>query len=210
MGLDMTAMYVMHDALRRELVHLARITTRVDEDPYRVLPTAAGWALFRTCLRVHHTAEDDVLWPPLRQTLAERPDELALLEAMEAEHTAIADVVATIDGILTTPETGMDRLGDLTDSLVTGLTGHLKHEEDQALPLVQAFATPAQWARFEQVHAQRIGPDAARVVPWLLDGATERTAITVLAALPPSGRTDYTTRWQPAVAALDRWRPDTA
>jgi hypothetical protein len=207
---DMTAMYAMHDAFRRELVHLARVTTRVDEDPHRVLPTAAGWALLRTCLRVHHTAEDDVLWPVLRHTLAERPDELALLEAMEAEHTAIADVVAVIDDVLAAPEARMDRLGDLTDSLATGVAGHLTHEEDEALPLVQAFATPAQWARFEEVHAQRIGPDATRIVPWLLDGASERTAITVLATLPAARRADYTARWRPAFAALDRWRPDTA
>lgn len=208
--LDMTAMYAMHDALRRELVHLARVTTRVDGDPYRVLGTAAGWALFTTCLRVHHTAEDDTLWPVLRRTLADRPGELALLEAIEAEHAAIAEVVAMIEDMLVTPETGLDRLGDLTDSLATGLAGHLKHEEDQALPLIQAFATPAQWAHFEEVHAQRIAPDIARVLPWLLNGATEQTATTVLAVLPASDRTGYTTRWQPAFAALDRWSPHTA
>ncbi|HEX6359292.1 hemerythrin domain-containing protein [Actinophytocola sp.] len=208
--LDMTSMYAMHDALRRELVQLARVTTRVDGDPYRVLHTAAGWALFTTCLRVHHSAEDDTLWPALRRTLADRPDELALLEAIEAEHAAIADVVAMIEDLLTTPETGLDRLGDLTDSLATGLAGHLKHEEDQALPLVQAFTTPAQWAHFGEVHAQRIAPDIARVLPWLLDGATEQTAATVLAVLPASGRTEYTTRWRPAFAALDRWSPNTA
>lgn len=207
---DMTAMYAMHDALRRELVHLARVTTRVDGDAYRVLCTAAGWALFTTCLRAHHTAEDDMLWPALRRTLAARPDELALLEVMEAEHAAIADVVAMIEDILTTPEVGLDRLGDLTDSLATGLAGHLKHEEDQALPLIQAFVTPAQWAHFGEVHAQRLGQDVVRILPWLLEGATEQTATAVLAALPASGRTDYTTRWQPAFAALDRWSQHTA
>jgi iron-sulfur cluster repair protein YtfE (RIC family) len=208
--LDMTAMYAMHDALRRELVQLARVTTRVDGDLCRVLRTAAGWALFTTCLRAHHSAEDDTLWPVLRRALAERPDELALLEAIEAEHAAIAEVVAMIEDILAAPDTGLGRLGDLTDSLVTGLTGHLRHEEDQALPLVGAFVTPAQWARFGEVHAQRLGQDVARILPWLLEGATEQTATAVLAALPASGRADYTTRWGPAFAALDRWSPHTA
>lgn len=208
--LDLTAMYAMHDALRREAAQLARVTARVDVDPHHVLRSAAGWALFTTCLRVHHSAEDDTLWPVLRRTLAERPDELALLAAIEAEHAAIAEVVAMIEDILATPAAGLDQLGDLTDALVTGLTGHLRHEEDQALPLIEAFATPAQWARFGEVHAQGIAPDIARVLPWLLDGATERTATTVLSALPASARTDYTARWQPAFAALDRWHPDTA
>ncbi|QKG18708.1 hypothetical protein ACTIVE_0342 [Actinomadura verrucosospora] len=70
------------------------------------------------------------------------------------------------------------------DALVTGLSGHLKHEEDQALPLIRAVAIPQQWAHFGQIHGQRIGPDAPRLLPWLLDGATEADAATMLAPLP--------------------------
>jgi hypothetical protein len=36
---DMTAMYAMHDALRRELGQIARVTARPDDDPKRVLRT---------------------------------------------------------------------------------------------------------------------------------------------------------------------------
>ena len=208
--LDMTAMYAMHDALRRELEHLARITTRADGSPAALLRTAAGWQLFTTSLHVHHTAEDDALWPALRRTLARRPDELALLEAMEAEHTAIDQVIEAIDAALADPDSGPDRLGDLTDSLFTGLTGHLKHEEDQALPLIQEFATPEQWAHFGQIHGQRIGPAAPRILPWLLDGATEQTVAALLAPLPEPARAAYAAQWQPAYAALDRWSPGTA
>lgn len=212
--LDMTAMYAMHDALRRELDHLARITTRVDGDPATLLRTAAGWKLFTASLHVHHTAEDDALWPALRRNLAERPDELALLEAMEAEHIAIDQVIAAIDAALTDPDSdsdsGPDRLGDLTDSLVTGLNGHLKHEEDQVLPLIHEVATPEQWAHFGQVHGQRIGPDAPRILPWLLDGATEQTVAAILAPLPEPARAAYAAQWQPAYAALARWSPGTA
>lgn len=209
-ALDVTAMYAMHDALRREVEHIARITTRVDGDPGIILRTAAGWQLFTRSLHVHHTAEDDALWPALRGTLARRPDELALLEAMEAEHTAIDGVIDAIDTVLTDPRAGLDRLGDLADSLVTGLTGHLKHEEDQALPLIQAFATPQQWAHFGQIHGQRIGPDAPRLLPWLLDGADERTVTTLLAPLPEPARAAYAAQWQPAYAAVDRWSANTA
>ncbi|MFD0902162.1 hemerythrin domain-containing protein [Actinomadura sediminis] len=203
--LDMTAMYAMHDALRRELEHLAKITARLDDDPRSLLRTAVGWELFTKSLHIHHTAEDDALWPALRESLAERPDDLALLEAMEAEHAAVDDVMAAIDTALSDPGAPVDRLGDLTDSLVTGLTAHLKHEEDQALPLIQAVATPQQWAHFGQVHGQRIGPDAPRLIPWLLEGATEETVATMLAPLPEPARAAYTTQWQPAYTALNRW-----
>ncbi|MFI6517942.1 hemerythrin domain-containing protein [Spirillospora sp. NPDC050679] len=203
--LDMTAMYAMHDALRRELEHLAKITARIDDDPGTLLRTAVGWELFTKSLHVHHTAEDDALWPALRGSLAERPDDLALLEAMEAEHAAVDDVIAAIDTALSDPGAPVDRLGDLTDSLVTGLTAHLRHEERQALPLIQAVATPQQWAHFGQVHGQRIGPDAPRLLPWLLEGASEQTVATMLAPLPEPARAAYTSQWQPAYTALNRW-----
>ncbi|WP_217370670.1 hypothetical protein [Nonomuraea antri] len=47
--LDMTTMYAMHDALRREAEHLARVTARVDGDPRAILRTATGVAS-RPCL----------------------------------------------------------------------------------------------------------------------------------------------------------------
>jgi hypothetical protein len=71
--LDMTMMYAMHDALRRELERIARITARPDDDPRHVLGTAVGWEIFKTYLRVHHTAEDDAVWPVMYRVLAGRP-----------------------------------------------------------------------------------------------------------------------------------------
>jgi hypothetical protein len=53
---DMTMMLVMHDALRRELERMARITAHTDDDPRRILQTALGWELFKNYLRVHHNA----------------------------------------------------------------------------------------------------------------------------------------------------------
>ncbi|UVS78458.1 hemerythrin domain-containing protein [Actinokineospora sp. UTMC 2448] len=202
--LDMTPMYAMHDALRRELEHLAKVTVRLD-DPRRVLRAAVGWELFRKSLHVHHTAEDDALWPALRRTLADRPDDLALLEAMEAEHAGVDQLIEAIDAQLADPEAPLNGLGDLVDSLVTGLSGHLRHEEAQALPLIQAVATPQQWAHFGQVHGQRIGPDAPRLLPWLLEGASDETVATMLAPLPEPARAAFTAQWRPAYAALDRW-----
>ena len=45
----------------------------------------AGSDAFRTQLDNHHSAEDDDLWPVLRQEL-EDPGELASVDAMVAEH----------------------------------------------------------------------------------------------------------------------------
>ncbi|MBO0883014.1 MAG: hemerythrin domain-containing protein, partial [Mycobacterium sp.] len=67
---DMTLMHTMHNSLRRELEHMAKVTARVDDDPRRIMANAVGWELFKKALHVHHTSEDEALWPAMRQHLA--------------------------------------------------------------------------------------------------------------------------------------------
>jgi hypothetical protein len=114
---DMTWMYTVHAALRRELERMARVTARADDDPVRVLRTAAGWEMFKSYLHVHHTAEDTMLWPPMRSALAAESEGMALLDAMEAEHATIDPLLDAIDAALLDRESGPQRLGELTDTL---------------------------------------------------------------------------------------------
>jgi hemerythrin-like domain-containing protein len=208
--LDLTAMYASHDALRRDLELLARTAARIDDDPRRILRTAAGWELFKKSLHLHHTAEDEGLWPAMRENAADRPDDLALLAAMESEHQSIDPLIEAIDVAVSDRESGPRPLGDLTDALAACLTGHLKHEEGEALPLIQAIVTEQHWQHFGQVNARLLGPDAPRILPWLLDGASERAVAAMLAALPEPVRLAYQNEWQPAYAALDHWGTGTA
>ncbi|GAA2800846.1 hemerythrin domain-containing protein [Kitasatospora aburaviensis] len=203
--IDLTVMYAMHDALRRELADLDRVTTAAHCDPRQVLATAAGWTLFKKALRAHHTAEDEALWPSLRQNLADRPRDLALLEVMEAEHAAIAKVIQAIDGALTDPGAGSLGLGELADALTRGLAGHLQHEEDAVLPLIPRALTAEQWGHFSRLHDQHIDGDAPLLMPWLLDGADESTAERLLSRLPAAAYAACTERWIPAYVVLDRW-----
>ncbi|MDL4818277.1 hemerythrin domain-containing protein [Actinomadura opuntiae] len=203
--LDMSSMYAFHDALRRELRHIAEVTERPDDDPRQVLATAVGWELFKKALHIHHTAEDDALWPAMRAALAGRPDDLALLDAMEAEHAAVDPAIDAVDAALADRETGPARLGELTDVLATALTAHLKHEEDEALALIDATLTEEQWRHFGQVSGQRVGADVSRIIPWMLDGASERATAAMLAPLPEPVRAAYANEWVPAYRALDLW-----
>ncbi|XNL82935.1 hemerythrin domain-containing protein [Actinomadura madurae] len=191
-------MYAMHDALRRELERLAKATARMGDDPRRVLAAAAGWELFKTALHAHHTAEDQALWPVLSKSLADRPDDLALLEAMEAEHAAIDPVIEAID-------TGTGPVADLVDALATNLTAHLAHEEKEAIPLMDATLTLEQFQNFGKVHGERVGPDAPRVIPWMLDGAGDAVVASLLGVAPPPVRAAYEGEWRPAYEALTLW-----
>src|SRR6185312_12737559 len=131
---DMTMMYTMHAALRRDLDRIARLTARPNDDPRHILRTAAGWQMFTSYLTIHHTAEDDLLWPPMRAALADDSDGVALLDAMEAE-------LAAIDAALADRESGPHRLGELTDALAVALRRHLDHEEAEGLALIDATLT---------------------------------------------------------------------
>jgi iron-sulfur cluster repair protein YtfE (RIC family) len=203
--LDMTMMYTMHDALRRELVRIARVTARTDDDHRRVLRAAVGWEMFKAYLRVHHTSEDAAVWPVMSQALAERSDDLALLDAMEAEHAAVDPLLDAIDAALADREAGLERLGDLLDALHAALTGHLVHEETEALPLIDATLTEQQWRHFGDLHGRRIGADAPRYLPWLLDGASPQRTAVVLGRLPEQLRVAYQDEWLPAYTRLDLW-----
>ncbi|GLZ09526.1 hypothetical protein Acsp03_69920 [Actinomadura sp. NBRC 104412] len=204
--LDMGPMYAFHGALRRDLEHLAKVTARTDDDPRRVLATAVGWELFKKALHVHHTAEDEALWPPLREAVADRPDDLALLKAMEDEHAAIDPIIESIDATLADREAASN-LGELTDSLTTALTAHLKHEEDEVLPLIQATLDLQQWRHFGEYSGRLVGPDASRIIPWMLDGADDHIVATMLAPLPEPARAAYRNEWVPAYQALNLWNP---
>jgi len=149
--LDLTLMVAFHDAFRRDLGHLAHTTSRhraqLDE-PARRRAVRTGWELFKTQLHMHHTGEDTDLWPRMRVHLAGRPDDLALLQAMEDEHGRIDPLLDAVDGALADRDHGHQRLADTVDALASELSGHLAHEERDTLPLLDRSLTQAEWRAF--------------------------------------------------------------
>ena len=202
---DMTMMYVFHDALRRDLERIVRLTEGTDDDPKHVLRTAAGWEMFTSYLHVHHSAEDDLLWPPMRDALGADSESIALLDAMEAEHAAIDPLLAAIDAALADRDTGPQRLGELTDALATALGAHLDHEEAEGLALIDATVTEQQWQAFGVEGGRRLGGDVQRFLPWVLDDVPPEITTKVVGMLPPPVQQAYRDEWQPTYAALTRW-----
>jgi hypothetical protein len=203
--LDMSMMFAMHDALRRELAQVGRVASRRDDDPATLLRAALGWELFKKFLTVHHQSEDDALWPPLRASVAGQPDRVALVDALEAEHAVIEPLLAAIDAAAADPDYGYQRFGDIIDELSAKLTAHLAHEEADGLPLIDASLTPQQWQHFAQVHSERNLPDAPRYMPWLLSQARPQILDAILGKFPPPFLATYREQWAPAYAALEIW-----
>jgi hemerythrin-like domain-containing protein len=203
---DMTMMLVIHDALRRDLESIARASAVAGDDPFRLHATHFGWELFKRFLTIHHTAEDDVLWPRLRARVADRPDDLALLDAMEQEHSRIEPLIAAIDAALTDPEGGSERLPGLVDGLVQEVREHLAHEERDALPLIGRVVTQEEWTRFGDESRNRVGMEAApRYLPWLLDGARPDRVDNVMGNVPPHLQELYRTVWRQQYVEQNPW-----
>jgi hypothetical protein len=198
--IDFTPMYASHDAFRRDLERLA---AAVAAGRAATPAVRAGWENFKHQLHIHHTAEDSELWPRTRERAAGRPRDLALLDAMEAEHSRIDPLLAAVDSALAD---GAPELPDLVRALGATLDDHLKHEEDSALPLLQDVLTPSDWAGFTGRMRKTQGlRGAALFVPWLVAGApaVDRTAF--LDALPPPVRVLNRLFWQSGYRRKGLW-----
>lgn len=162
--IDVFLMYVTHDAFRRDLERLAAAAAsgRTGNPGVR-----AGWENFKRQLHVHHTVEDNDLWPQLERAVADRPADLALVQQMKAEHAALDPVLDRVDeGIAAGARDLVQRVAALAEVL----GGHMKHEEESALPLIQEVLTLKDWGAFRGGMARMQGPKGAAVyVPWILD-----------------------------------------
>jgi hypothetical protein len=202
--LDMSVMLAIHDALRRDLQRVGRAAGRLDGDPGGLLRAALGWELFKKFLVVHHQVEDETLWPALRAAVAAHPGQAALADALEAEHAVIEPLLAAVDEAAGDP--GHGRFADVVDELITKLTAHLAHEEADGLALIDASLTPRQWQHFASVHGQRLLPDAAVYMPWLLSDTDPAAVEAIIGKFPPHLVTAFREQWAPAYAARDAWK----
>jgi len=234
---DLTIMIAAHDAFRRDLTRLARAAATADlTGPARRRSIAAGWDLFKRELHMHHTAEDEIIWPALRPRLAHSEAALSVLDAMEEEHERIDPLLAAVDaafaqrtsgdpadgaaGTAGTAGTaggavgaaeddwpGEDRLADVIDVLASTLTGHLRHEERDGLPLIGVALTAAEWRSAGFKIARRNGlSTGGEMFAWILDGTDVGAGrAAALGQLPPPLRLLYRTVWKPRYDKTPRW-----
>jgi Hemerythrin HHE cation binding domain len=220
---DLTIMIAAHDAFRRDLTRLARAAAAADlADPARRRPIEVGWDLFKRELHIHHTAEDEIIWPVLRPRLAHSEAALSVLDAMEEEHERIDPLLGAVDAAFAQRTSGGtaggaagvaddwpggDRLADVIDVLACTLTGHLGHEERDGLPLIGVALTAAEWRSVGFTIARRNGLSAGgEMFAWMLDGAGSGAGRSAaLGQLPPPLRLLYRVVWKPRYDKTPRW-----
>lgn len=157
---DMFMMYLMHHAFRRDLARFAMavpLTPVDDHATWRAL--AERWAKFAEILHKHHSGEDAGLWPFLLERADE--EERVVLLAMEAEHDRIDPQLESCRHLLAQlaqagPQQDRGRLrAQLSVRLAETrelLGHHLRHEESEAIAILQRHTTPEDWERIEEEH----------------------------------------------------------
>lgn len=174
---DMTGMYVMHHAFRRDLAAFAsavRATPLGDAATWRAL--TARWERFAATLHHHHTAEDTLYWPVLLTAVEARGTaaDVAEVRAMSEEHADIDPLVTAIgEGFLAVVDHPCEEHRNALDIRVTGLrevlAEHLRHEEGVVLPLVQRVMTHEEFQGVEKAIGRSYqGRDVPFIVGWAL------------------------------------------
>lgn len=216
---DLTGMYVMHHAFRRDLRRVrgaAAHTPLGDVAAWQAL--AAWWGRLGSYLHEHHAKEDEALWPLLleRVDAAGDTEGRALLEAMESEHAAIDPALEAV-GVLLDMLAGAAAAPQVREQLVLEadaaeqlLDAHLAHEETEAVALLQRHVDGEEWTRLERSRlAQKPGPrELLLFLPWIADELDEQVLAHLLGGAAPVrwllalGRRGYARRRAVAFAHL--------
>lgn len=100
-------------------------------------------------LHMHHTGEDEVLWPLLQVRAA---PSTALVETMQHQHGVVdsrTEAIREHEAAWTQDPTpaGGERLAQLVEDLASALFEHLELEEREILPLVTCHIAVDEWRK---------------------------------------------------------------
>lgn len=204
---DMDLMRMLHGAFRRDGARLEQAAERYgtqDEEAHDAL--LLGWHGFSSSLHHHHSIEDAHIWPVIRAKLAALPDDLAVLDSMEAEHARIDPALEAVERAFADRDAGVSEVAERICDLVDLLRTHLDHEEREAFPLIRTLITKPEWDALNRASMKELSmSEIAQMGPWLLDGASPADVRRGLGALPPPLRLVHKYWWNPRYHRTRRW-----
>jgi len=181
-------MVVIHRLFRRELTAIPRFIRETrDGDVDRARVVGDHLALVLETLHVHHTSEDELLWPLLLERAAPSAD---LVHTMEQQHHGVEASIGDLDGQLprwaaAPTRSAGERLATHVDALRVALLEHLDLEEREILPVVAQHLSVAEWDALGE-HGKNATPrkHLPLVFGAILEDADERERAEMLANVP--------------------------
>jgi hemerythrin-like domain-containing protein len=173
---DTHEMVLIHRVIRREFGQLPRLFRTAANDPARSKIIGSHAREMVHFLHIHHTGEDELLFPLLRERAELDPN---LMDRMDAQHAQVNDAVAAISTELpewTTsadPATG-ERMAASIDATMPTLIDHLAEEDQKLLPIASVTLTQSEWDALGK-HGMSAIPLTRRLV--ILGHITEETDV---------------------------------
>jgi hemerythrin-like domain-containing protein len=146
---DSRDMIGAHKAMRREFGATPALVAAVASGDQKRAAVVAGHLDFLVeHLDVHHSCEDEEVWPKLHERC---PAEVApLIDTMEAQHQGIHAALTSVTEL--SQAWRLDAGQEARDAIVTELTGlvrtlneHLDLEEAEVLPLIDTYLSEKEW-----------------------------------------------------------------
>lgn len=214
---DTRMMGIVHAALGRDLRRVRQVLA-TDPPPRgrqrRALGEHVVWMM--AFLHAHHSGEDLGLWPLVRER---NPAAGALLDSLEADHRAISPAAERLTEAgrsyaVTATDEARVALVTALDALTAVLLPHLDREVDEAMPVVSASITHAEWRAIEQRYniKPKSLPQLAMEGHWVLEDIDPEGYQVVVHTVPPLARFVLLYGFARAYRrrARARWQPDAA
>jgi hemerythrin-like domain-containing protein len=195
-------MVVIHRVFRREFGLLPTLIRGVAPDDLArakfVADHATGLLRF---VHIHHSGEDELLWPVLLERVEVEAD---LIRRMEDQHEHVAALLPHAQEQLPawtaepSPESGAE-LAATFEQIASVLGEHLGEEETDILPLVETHLTVAEWERLgEHARGSLAPPDLMASLAAILEEADDEERAMFTAVLPPPVLTMFVEQAEPA------------
>ena len=208
-------MGIVHSALRRDLTRAADALSRrpAPDDPQRVAIAQHVQALM-VFLHLHHSGEDEWLWPTMRRL---NPTASEVLDQMDADHLAITphmDKVTAAAAVYGKSATGREALAEALNDLRGTLDPHLRREENEMMPIVASTLTARQWDGWEREYyvKSKSKKELGLEGHWLIDGGDRAVYDHVVGTVNPVLRFILLRVFGPSYrkACLTRWGSEVA
>jgi len=202
---DVSDMFAVHKALLGALDAVPACVATAGLDSERVKVIGSFVENVIEFLHVHHSGEDELIYPLLEERCAKSRSELERIDSqhkflyspMDAGRSAVATWRAA-------PSTGnAEAVIDAVSSIAQALRPHLAEEETVMLPLASMWISPEEWGRQAGHNMMSFHADK----PWLMIGLVrehldQEHRDGMLEAMPPEMRTMWTEQMAPAFDAF--------
>jgi iron-sulfur cluster repair protein YtfE (RIC family) len=184
-------MYAVHGAFRTVLPEGQALVDAAGDDPGRASSVANFYDNVLDFLHVHHTGEDELIWPRL---LERCPAEAAEVQRIAAQHDEVTELLAEARSRLaawaqSNAASDGRAAGESLAALEAALRPHLEEEEQRILPLCSEHMSAEEWAQLPVHGFSHFAGDKPWVILGLImDQLTDDQRAEMLAHMPPPAR----------------------